>query len=184
MGLNTGYSNTLNADTGGWNGYTLVNEFAIAGLSLPSLPIVGVRCTFQAAAATEGLTITNAYIGHKAASGDAYDFAATPTQLLFGGAAGYAIGIGSQQVTDFAPFAYNKTSNLLVAFYVNGGASVDTLRYIASGVSNVNSWFRAATNEAGTVNKTTGYTANAGRLLAINKIEFLTIQGESYYFTG
>lgn len=164
----TNFSQALNANRTGWNGYTMVQRFEIAALTLPSGSISHMRITFEAANITEGLTITNAYIGHAAGAGDAYDFASAPVQLLFGGSASVTLAIGATEVSDWASFVYNKTSPLLIAFYV--GTAVDSLRARVA-LSNLTGYYRAATNEAGTVNKTAGYTAEAGVLNGINMIE-------------
>lgn len=157
----------LNADAGGQNGFTQVQRFEVAGLTLPPNGITMVRFTFQAGAA-EGLIITNAYVGHAAAAGDAYDFDTTPTQITFGGLAFATIAAGGVVVSDWIYFAYNKTSALLVAYYIGGGTSDDTIRY-KTGLANVNHYSKAA-NDAATVNKT-GYATNAGYVVGVQKVE-------------
>lgn len=162
----TSFNVALDTDANGQDGYTHVQSFAVAGLTLPGWSIAKVRITFEAGAA-EGLTITNAYIGHAAGAGDAYDFAAAPVQLLFAGGASKAIALGATALTDWASFVYNKTSALLVAFYTAGGAGADTKR-LKNAVPNTTYYYKLA-NDAATINKT-GYNTNAS-LNAINKIE-------------
>ena len=162
------FSSTLDTDGDGNDGYTFVCSFAAAGLTLPAGDITGVKVTFQASNA-QVLQITNAYIGHAAAAGDAYDFLATPVQLLFATAGTKDIAAGTSETTDLAVFAYNKTSALLISFYVGGGATKDNNRF-KTGVANVNDYYKAAVSEAATVDKT-GYTLTAGYNRAINKIE-------------
>lgn len=160
------FTQTLNLDAGANNGLTTVMRFETSVLTLPSGVISQMQFTFEAGAA-EALTITNAYVGHQAGSGDLYDFAATPVQILFGGSGSVAISAG-QTALGVATFAYNKTSNLLVAFYTGGGVSVDTFRY-RTGLAGVDYYYKTA-NDAATVNKT-GYSTVADLLAAINKIE-------------
>lgn len=167
--VGTLYSAALNGDGGGWNGYTMVVRFPASVLTLPSGSITQMRVTIEAGS-VEGVTITNAYIGHRAGSGDVYDFATTPVQLLWGGSGTKAIAAGVQEVSDWAIFAYDKTTDLLISAYTNGGASVDTYRRLVT-ATGVFTYERAATNEAGTVNKTTGYTATSNHNLGIAKIE-------------
>lgn len=167
-GVGTMYTQTLNADNASLNGNTFVILFSVAELTLPAGSITQMRVTFEAASASEGLIVTDAYVGHRAGAGDAYDFAATPVQLLFSGVANVSIGIGGTATSDLASFAYDKTSDLLVAYYVGGGTGQDSARERTS-VSGVNRYVKAA-NDAATVDKT-GYALTAGNLLGINKIE-------------
>lgn len=171
------FSQALDSNSDGNNGYTQVQSFAVAGLTLPGGAIVRVRVTFEASSA-EGFTITNAYIGHAAGAGDAYDFSATPVQLLFSGGASAVISAGATAVSDWATFAYNKTSALLIAFYAGGGAGSDAQRYKAS-VANTTNYYKVA-NDAATVDKT-GYATSAS-LAAINKIEVETSGGFFAFF--
>jgi len=162
------YTNTLTTDSDGNNGYTNVQRFEVAALTLPTGTITKLRFTVVAGAAQQ-LTITNMYVGHAAASGDAYDFSATPTQVTFSGSGSVTIPAGETVTSDWITFSYNKTSALLVAYYTAGGTGADTIRYKAS-VSNVNNYYKAAANEAATVDKT-GYTTQSGYLVAINQVE-------------
>lgn len=166
MPVSTAFSVTLDTDGDGLNGFTIVVGFAVAALTLPAGNITRVRFTFRAGNA-QALTVTNAYVGHAAGSGDAYDFSTTPVQILWGGSGTKAIAANTEEVSDWVTFAYNKTSALLVAYYLGGGTSVDMARYKNS-VSNVTDYNKAA-NDAATVNKT-GYTSTA-LCRAINKIE-------------
>lgn len=177
MTISTGFSVTLDTDGDGLNGFTIVVGFAVAAFTLPSGAITGTRVTFRAGN-VQGLTITNAYIGHAAGSGDAYDFDTTPVQLLWSGSGTKAIAANSEEATDLSAFAYNKTSNLLVAYYMNGGTTVDNARYKLS-VANVTDYNKVA-NDAATVNKT-GYSATA-LCRAIKKIEFESDDGTSIVF--
>lgn len=146
-------------------------KYTSAAFTLPSNPILRMRVRFEAGT-VEGYTITSAYIGHRAASGDAYDFSTTPVQLLFSGNSGVAISSSSTATSDWATFAYDKTSDLLIACYINGGASVDTAR-AKSGLSNTILYYMAI-SEAATVNKSTGYSVSSGLGLSINFIEVET----------
>jgi hypothetical protein len=61
-------------------------------------------------------TFAKIYIGHKAAVGDAYDFEAAPTQVLFSGSAGGTVSTGGLQ-SDATTFALDETKDLIVAIY-------------------------------------------------------------------
>ena len=150
---------TLNTNADGQNGQTHVERVAAAAMTLPSGAITQVRVRFEAGS-TEQLTITNAYVGHRAGAGDAYDFSTTPVQLLFSGAANVTIPAGTTQWSDWASFAYNKTSDMLVAYYMGGGTGADMDRYV-SGLSANYDHFNKAANDAATVDKT-GYGTSSG----------------------
>lgn len=165
--LGTNLTLTLNTDADAQNGQTHVERVAAAALTLPSGVITQMRITWEAGS-TEQVTITNAYIGHRAGAGDAYDFAATPVQLLFSGLASVTIPAGTLQACDLASFAYNKTSDLLIAYYMGGGTGADMVRY-ASGLGGNYDHFNKAANDAATVDKT-GYGTSAG-VSTIKKIE-------------
>jgi len=161
---------TMTTDNNGLTGFTLVDIFSPSALVLPPNIITQMRITFEAGS-TEGFTITNAYIGHGAVSGDAYDFTSTPEQILFSGSDSVVIPAGGTVASDSVFFSYNKINSLAIALYANGGAASDMARYV-SGISNISFYYKAATNEAATVNKSAGYTlGTAGTNLSVNQIE-------------
>lgn len=173
------YSQALDANNASLNGNTFVARLEVAALTLPSSPIIQMRCRFEAASITEGLIITNAYIGHAAAAGDAYDFLATPVQLLFSGAADISIGIGATATSDWASFAYNKTSALLISYYVGGGTGQDSAREKTGLGGNITRYLKAA-NDAATVDKT-GYSTAGGTLTGLNQVEVETAAGGFFF---
>jgi hypothetical protein len=164
----TMYSLTLDNDGGtGFNGYTFAQVYDLAALTLPSDSITRMRVRIQAVT-SEGCDIDGMYVGHQAGAGDAYDFAATPVQILFSGSGSVSVGAGSTALSDWASFAYDKTSKLVFAWHISSAA--DAMKRKLS-TSNVTSYFRAATSEAATVNKTAGYTGDATTTYFINLIE-------------
>jgi len=167
----TAFDLTLNVDSAGWNGYTIVPLFQPAGLTLPTGAIAQIRFTMQGPS-VEGCYISECYVGHAAASGEAYDFAETPAQVTFDtGSASKSVAANSLVVTDWINFVYNKTSNLLVPMYIS--TAVDTLRY-RTGLSNVNSYYIGG-NTASVVNKNPGYGPLSGEMWIVSKIEVRSI---------
>jgi len=163
------YSNTLNANNDAWNGYTVVVRIPASVMSLPSYGISRIRFRLEAGS-TQACTFSKVYVGHRAGSGDAYDFSTTPVQILFSGGASGVASSGSTVTSDWADFAYDKTTDLLLAIYFGGGTGSDMTR-AKSSVTSVDSYYRLA-DEAATVNKTAGYTTQATNFLhAINLIE-------------
>lgn len=168
---------THNNNSGGWIGYTPVIVFEVAALSLPGDSITDIRITFRNPT-LEGCNLAKVYVGHGASSGDAYDFAATPEQVLFGGSGSVSLGTTSPTASDWVPFVYDKTSRLAIAWYIS--SPTDTMIYRA-GVSNVTTYYRSG-DEAATVNKSAGYAALSGDNYLIGKIEFRTSDGQVVWF--
>jgi len=174
MGELTAFNATLTSDSGGWVNYTLVDVFKVAGLSLPAGDITAMRITFRGPTA-EGSDMQNCYVGHAAASGDPYDFSATPVQVTFdGGSSSKYIVSGSDILSDWVNFAYNKTSNLVIAMAFN--TPNDTLRY-KTGEANVDTYY-AGGSLAATVNKT-GFSILSGQLFVVKTIEVRYADGST-----
>lgn len=66
--------------------------------------------------------ITAAYIGQAALSGNPYDFATTPTQILFAGAGAKTIASGATATTDVIAFAPDITRPIVISYDVNGSS--------------------------------------------------------------
>lgn len=161
------YSATLSSDSDGWDGFTGVERIQASAMTLPGGTITKIRVRCKASTA-EAFTVTNMYVGHRASSGDPYDFSATPTQILFGGSASKVVAAGTTELSDWITFSYNKTNDLLISFYCAGGGSSDAPSY-ATGLTGTADYEKTA-NDAATVNKS-GYSANSGDLVLIDKIE-------------
>lgn len=178
MTTGTLFTISLGANGNGWNGFTGVERIPVSVMTPPASGIVKVRLRLQAST-SESFTITNAYIGHRAASGDAYDFATTPVQLLFGGSGSKVIAANTEEWSDWANFAYNKTSDFLFSFYCAGGASSDALRRSTSATSM--SDYEKIANDAATVNKS-GYSTNDNIIHLVNTIEYDTADAGVNFF--
>jgi len=178
MTTGTLFSLTLNTDADEQIGQTHVERVAAAAMTLPSGVITQVRICFEAGS-TEQFTITNAYVGHRAGVGDAYDFSTTPVQLLFSGSESVTISAGTTQWSDWVAFAYNKTSDMLIAFYFGGGTGADMVRYVTGLGANYDHFNKAA-NDAATVDKT-GYGTSSG-VFTIKAVEYMTADGNTGFF--
>lgn len=173
------YSNTLNFNNDDWNGYTVVVRIPASVMSLPSFSIAKIRFRLEAGS-TEACTFSKVYVGHRAGSGDEYDFSTTPVAVLFSGAASGVASSGSTVTSDWANFTYDKTSDLLLAIYFGGGTSSDMTRAKYS-VTSIDSYYILG-DEAATVNKTAGYTKQATNFLhAINLIEVEAASGGGFF---
>jgi len=179
MTTGTLFSATLGLNSNDWNGYTFVQSIPASAMTLPSGSIIKVRFRLQSST-TETRTVTNAYIEHRAGAGDVYDFNATPVQLLFAGSGSKVIASNSEEWTDWATFAYNKTDDLLFATYCGGGTSSDNLRY-SNSVTGCAAYYKSG-NDSSTVNKS-GYTLQASNFLGlVNAIEYETSDGGGSFF--
>ena len=107
---------------------------------------------------TEAFQVGAAYIGLKAAAGDAYDFASTPVPLLWdGGATGTTITAGTTKVS--APAAITipaAAAGVIVSVFVVNNAAADSTRGKTT-QANCFPYYKVGGNDAATVNAT-GYT--------------------------
>ena len=100
---------------------------------------------------SSGATIDNAYIGQAATSGDAYDFASTPTEILWSGTSGVTLGAGANTESDFVTFTLDSTKDHIISFYLSAG----DIQY-GGAVAGYSNYYKSG-NDASTVNAT-GYT--------------------------
>jgi hypothetical protein len=125
------------------------------------------------------------YIGKKASSGDAYDFASAPTQVTFNnGSAGFDVAANVTTVSDEIVFDFDG-SDIIVAFHMPN-ATDDSYRTLTAGSANYQAYFKNNVSEAATVN-VTGYTDMGRDLAALKLIEVIdtaTSGGSGLYFVG
>lgn len=135
----------------GWNGYTL--RILVPGSALAA----GSRVRFRLGAGTLAgglMNIGAAYFGKQAASGDPWDFAAAPTQVLFGGLSGVSISNNSERVSDEVVMAVTAEPHLL-SVYFNGASDVAVI-----GSAPGFAYYYRLANDPATVNAS-GYTSSA-----------------------
>lgn len=171
----TAASATLNADDDGWAN-TL--RMVISSAQISNTGLAQIRVTLQAGNA-QGYTFDKAYVEMAAAAGDAYDFQATPKQLLFGGAAGYAIAAGNNVVSDSLLFSIEASKNLVFSVHGSGDATHDMARQ-TTGVTGWQGYFKAG-DDASTTNAT-GYTSlAAGRVPILAKVEVAALDTSNFF---
>lgn len=161
-------SNTLDTDNAGWDGRNIRQWFAAALFSASG---VKVRLYFEAPASGYQRW-NNIYVGHAAASGDAFDWAAAPVQVKFGDGtwSWWQASDGDVVRSDLVDFAYDETKPLLVAWYPQSGS--DTTRKKSGLGANYNAYYKSAASETSTVD-VTGYTAQSGHLHSLAAVEIL-----------
>jgi hypothetical protein len=138
------YSDAMTADSNGWGGWTIRSRIDAAVLDAPPFSSAKLRVGV-AASSIRNLQFSAFYVGHRAASGNAWDTASL-TQVLWSGSAGATIPSGAIGVSDWTDFAWNKTSDLIFSFFVSGNSSNDGARRVADGSNRHIYWKNA--NEA------------------------------------
>lgn len=135
---------------------TIVEKVFSGGLARTG-NIVKVRMR----ASTAGpVTVSACYIGLAATSGDAWNFASSPTQLTWSGSSSVTLTADLESDSDQVAFAVTGAS-IAIAMNITAlgwnrfrtGLSSDYVRYFKSGVS-----------EAASTTKGASYTATSGRL--------------------
>ncbi len=144
--------------SGGWSGYTI--RTVIDKAYLPGA-CTKARLTFRGSGGG-GSATSKVYLGEAAASGDAYDFLATPTQVLFSGSAGFSgLASGVELLSDELIISISGGSNLVYGHL--SGAAAWGASYSPGAAVNFSSILSSGYHfgdEAATVNATTGYTPN------------------------
>ena len=158
MMLLAGYSltGTVRSETGTPNndslaGITTRLVYKKAGLIVPNKPPSRVRLTLGASSTTS-CTIGSIYIGHKSGTSG---FTATPVQFHVSGSNSFTIPTNSEVVTDFASFAWDRVTDLLISFYQLSGNN----RFYGTVDANTLNFFKTGDDAANT--SPTGYSSGS-----------------------
>lgn len=158
------WNQTLTSNVGGWSGYTMRMRLLNAALTLPSGTPTTAYITLTASTIAN-FVFDKVYIGHYNSAGDAPD-ATSLTQVLFSGVAGATITAGVPLRSDAVSFAYDKTSGLIVSLHSSGTSAA---RYAT--LTNTETYYKAAVDEAATANVSGGTYTAAGYLTLVSRIE-------------
>lgn len=169
----TTFEVTFNAVDNAWENYTLRNTLTPALVeSDGTIPdgATHVRITFRAST-NENLKIDNAFIGHVAGAGDAYD-AADLTRITFnGGSNSVNITQNTEVTSDEIAFTYDQVSNLIITIFCpndnlnTGGGQVD-------GITGWQTYYRSGGDFSAVLDTASHSSATSGRVNMVNKIEF------------
>jgi len=161
-------SHLVGAGEGGWGGYVGIDRIAAANISKN---VKGNRCrvTIYLTQFDVGASIV-AHIGKKSPAGDAYDFAGTPSQVIWAGGSGTLPGSGlvsQEYVSDWftLPENFDPTSDYLVAFGLTGIISSRNVT-----VAGNSAHYKGGAPDPAQVDKT-GYATQADLTKFISKIE-------------
>ena len=160
-GVSTEWTPDTNSEA--WNGYTMRQLIPASAIEAGSQ----MRLTLTRSAFA--LAVVDCYVGEAAASGDPYDFAATPVRVLFSGANGfsYAADTGpASVVTDTIELETDGTKNIIVSF--NFGASAG-FRAISTDKPGWVNYYKAGA-DAATVNAS-GYSTSIHDAGLVTKVE-------------
>lgn len=160
----TAFSDTLNSNSAGWNGYTMRQLLAASQITGSGS---NIRVTIEASSG-QGFNIDTLYIGHQAGSGDPYDFDGGQVQLLASGSGSFVVAAAGTLTSDAAVFAYDETKAIIIAAHFDG-AGFESVRGRSAAGAGTN-YYKSGVNEAATTN-VTGYSTTANQNLLVNKIE-------------
>lgn len=115
----------------------------------------GSRVRLKLRGVTSGTTLSVAtvYIGHKAASGDAWDMDGSQVAVTVGGLAAFSLPAGTFEYSDWVDYALDETRDLIVSFYTVSG----DVRAKTGSSANFDWWLKQASNETSVAN-VSGYT--------------------------
>lgn len=148
-----------NVNSSGWSGLTLRQIIPTSAL------LAGSRIRLTVRSGTAGdANIGAMYIGAQG-GGDAYDFAGTPTQVLFSGASGVVVPQLSEVVSDQVVFAVSGSSPLVIATYFNSTTYIGA----RAAITGWSGYYKSG-NDTTTVDAT-GYLATANQAHMFVKIE-------------
>jgi hypothetical protein len=143
---------TLTTQGASFNNFTIRQVIAASAISASGSQVV---VAFQGDGAGT-FTCSKAYIGEQAAAGDSYDFAAAPTQLTFGGNAGFTITGGNIIASDPLTFTLDETKSYVIAWLCPSSSTDDFGRQVT--LSGWSGFFKSG-DDVTTVNAT-GYTTS------------------------
>jgi hypothetical protein len=148
-----------------WQGYTLAQVIGAAALTTTGGNLV--RLTLRGGL-DKGFDISEAYLGHAALSGNAYDFETTPVPVLLDGQRSFRIPAG-QTVLPVVNFEIIEGRNLVFTAYCAAGAgAADTVR-ASDAVEGDEFWLFGY--EPATLAKSADYGGHADTVAMVEKIE-------------
>lgn len=159
-------SQTLNADSGGNADYHFRTEIVAAQIVDHSFTRVRIR---MEAASVEACEIDAIYIGTKAGSGNAWDYAGDQVQVTVNGNGAFTIPAGTEIWSDWIEFSGDGTDALIVGWDHSSNTAADGFRQV-TGTGIFNRWGKSATDAAATT-APSGLTLQSGTLGLVNAIE-------------
>lgn len=126
----TAYDVANGGGTIGWGHYT----FRVTlDASLFTSASTKIRIRLSGPTGTTTVVLDHVYVGIKAASGSAYDFASAPTELLWSGVSGVSLGINEHKWSDDLDFSLNGSQGVVVSGYFHQTPSSGATRVTLGG---------------------------------------------------
>lgn len=160
--------NTATTTSGtGWTGYMFRNIFAPAGFVSPPGSGSVVRVTASAVGALGSMSISGAYVGHAAVSGDVYDFDGNQVQLTWSGSGVVTVAAGATALSDEIAFTFDSARPLIVSLGFSANNTARTTSGLPSGFAGYD--LLGGSASVGTTN--VSGMGSTGYLVAVSKIE-------------
>lgn len=126
-----------------------------------------MRLTLKSTPA-HGPKISALYVGQQAATGDIYDFATTPTQVLFGGSPALSMAAGGiEYLSDAITITVDPTKAYVFSYAFNGAGSYSSY----NSMTGANMALKTSAGASVSTVNVTGYTPNANLWAFVSKIE-------------
>lgn len=138
-------------------------------IAAAALSTSGGRVRFRLRGQSAQSTVfTGMTIGHKAASGDAWDMASTstPIAVTVAGVVGFTLAAGADVWSDWIAFDLDETRDLVIAWHIGSGY----MRYQNAPGTNFNYYVKTGSSEITTAD-VTGYTSSGNRCYTVEEIQ-------------
>ncbi|ODT80598.1 MAG: hypothetical protein ABS76_15585 [Pelagibacterium sp. SCN 64-44] len=156
----------LDATSSSWAGNNLRQVYAAGVLSTSGSRVrMRLRGPFTNTTVVAGMTI-----GHKAATGNAWDMDSAPVPVTVGGQASFTLATGADVWTDWIDFAFDEAKDFIVAIY-QASASYTRIKTGLSASYNV--YYKASGSEIATA-APAGYSTIANRADCVEQIDVST----------
>lgn len=166
-GGSTGTGSILNvaltSSFGNMDGSTARIKIMASATTPPSGVVTKIRLKLQAHA-DEAFSVAKCYIGKCTSGVSVAAFA--PVQV--GASSSFTVAQGSTVWTDWVTMDWDKTTNLVVSLYANGGSTADKMAAV-SGSSAGNTWLKSGDDAA--TGTASGYAEYTGYLSLVTNIE-------------
>lgn len=148
------FSKAGSADDDAWSGYTLRQRIAASLLTGVTGTPQRIRVTLRAANA-QGVTIDASSIGH-AGGTHAWSSPALTDVTWDSGSGGASLAAGESKTSDWASFAWDGVTDIIITAHISGSSSADNFRRQA-GTIGATLYHKAATSEADSADASSGY---------------------------
>lgn len=155
----------MDTSFGNISGGTVKAQIKAAAIAPPPHACSKIRLTLSGHV-DEPMQLGSIYIGHRTGA-EAWDAASLVPVTYGNGATAFTVPQGGALVTDWIPFAWDRTSDLIVSFYGNGAGTADKL----AAKSDANGMVHYKSGDEAAVADAAGFTSYANYLGLVSKVE-------------